>query len=200
MAKAKTTPREDLPPPDSGPITPGDERFGQTSQTYDGEADVAAIAKYNNMRRVYLQHGLAWPPGSENVEPVPLPHLESLSPQEIVLDSPDLVVSVLGSYFTDDAKVLFAGVEQPTTFVDVNNLTVEVSPVDVEQAGDVAVIVRCETGDSNSKTLTFTEPVAPPAPPPQQAQTQPAPQPAPMAAKTATVTKTTTVTAGKAKK
>lgn len=160
MAK-RTITKEELEVPPQLPneyVSTGDLRFGETSQSYDGEADVAAIAKINNMRRVYLQNGLPWPPGST---PSNLPIIEILSPENAEIGSAVVTIYITGSNFTPEAKVLFSDVEQETFIIDDVTVAAEIDPGLATEPVSVGIRVRTVNGDSNKLEFYFVEPETP---------------------------------------
>lgn len=87
-----------------------------------------------------------WPPETWELDPnLPAPLLESLVPATALVTDPPFTLQVLGQRLGDDAKILFAGKDQPTTFVSVTELTANVDLTGVA-AGSVAVSVRSATG------------------------------------------------------
>jgi hypothetical protein len=144
------------------PITPGDPRFGETTQTFDGEANVANIIKANNQRRVYLQNGLPWPPGYTPQPPLPPdpepgeePVLNSINPSSARIGSADVEMNVNGNKFTETSIIYFNGGIEPTTFISSDQLRTTVKPSTAEVAGSFPVWVQQGSYQTDQKTFTF---------------------------------------------
>jgi hypothetical protein len=93
-------------------------------------------------------------------EEIPAPTLTSLAPNTAVLDSADLTLACIGSGFTADSKIVFAGQDEPTTFDTASRVTTGVKPS--LGWGAVTVDVYVKNGGLQSAPLgfTFTEPTS----------------------------------------
>jgi len=95
--------------------------------------------------------------GGNTVPPV----VTSLSPSSVVLGSPSFDVHVIGTGFKPDSVIVFAGHNEPTTFVSATELT---TGVDMSVwAGPDAVPVAVLNADgvqSDPMNFTFTDPTA----------------------------------------
>ena len=89
------------------------------------------------------------------------PVLQSLSPNEAVLGSDDIVMSCHGTGFTESSVINFAGYDEPTTFVSSTEITTGVKPS--LGWGVVSVPVYVTTGAfiTGSVQFKFTDPAAP---------------------------------------
>lgn len=137
-------PGEELPPPET--------IFGQTNQTYDGEADPAVIIKARNKLRVYEQSGTPVPGGT----PV-IPTLTLLEPNEAEVGGSDVELKVHGTAFTADTVILFNNGEEDTTQWSDTLLTTIVRPSTAFGPSIVPVSVRNLSGESNLLEFEFTE-------------------------------------------
>jgi hypothetical protein len=146
------------------PISTGDPHFGETSQIYDGEADSAAIIKANNMRRVYKQNGLPWPPPDTLPPPEPPvpagdePTLISLDPASAECGSEDFTLHCNGANFNDTSVIVWNGGEEPTVFVSDAELTTIVRASLATVAMDIPVFIRTDGIDGGGLGFRFTEP------------------------------------------
>lgn len=87
----------------------------------------------------------------------PAPEVTSLTPNSVVLGSPDFTIHVRGSNFTQTDKIVFAGQEEPTTFVSPTELTTGVNMSVWVGPDAVPVLVQSANGVmSSSQTFTFT--------------------------------------------
>ena len=77
------------------------------------------------------------------------------SPTSAQIGAADLLLTVNGSGFTDDSKIMFNGGEEPTTLVSSRKLTTIVKPSTASTPGMYPVEV---TGCQGSATFEFTEP------------------------------------------
>lgn len=98
-----------------------------------------------------------WPPETFEEDPnLPAPTLDSLSPATVVVGSPDFTLHVIGQRLGDDAVISLNGVNAPTGFVDVTELTTDVEMATVT-VGSIPVKVRSATGlYSNTLNLAVT--------------------------------------------
>jgi len=90
--------------------------------------------------------------GGGTPEPA-VPVIEALDPDEIEIGTADTVLHVHGTGFTEESIIHFAGVDEPTTFVDETELTTGLKPslwVD-------GMIVQCsvKNGDVTSDEVEF---------------------------------------------
>ena len=86
-----------------------------------------------------------------------LPQVLSLNPNNAVLGSPSFTLRVLGTGFKNTDKIIFAGVEEPTTFVSANELTTGVNMA--VWLGPDVLPVEVQTVEgylSNAVPFTFT--------------------------------------------
>jgi hypothetical protein len=126
-----------------------------TSQTYPRWA-------YHATEPAHLVHsdaealalGAGWSPMP--VTPPP-PVVTALEPDAVVLGSPSFTVHVIGTGFADDAVIVFAGHDEPTTVLSPTEVTTGVNMA--VWAGPDAVPVAVRNGDqvSNALDFTFTE-------------------------------------------
>ena len=84
----------------------------------------------------------------------PLPTLNSLSPSEKVSHLPTFTLTVIGSDFSSDSKIVFNGAEKPTVYSSSTELSCEINPTDIA-TGPMTIPVLVHTpspsgGDSNS--------------------------------------------------
>jgi len=79
--------------------------------------------------------------------------LGSLSPNTAEMGSADLVMTVIGTGFTQNSMIVFNEGDEVTTYVDSNNLTTTVKPSLVSAAIQVPVQVR--EGQETSAPLMF---------------------------------------------
>jgi hypothetical protein len=89
------------------------------------------------------------------------PEVTSLNPSTVVIGSPDFDIHVMGTGFVPGSKILFAGVEEPTTVVSPTELTTGVMMS--LWVGPDAVPVSVLNPDgivSDSLSFVFTDPVA----------------------------------------
>lgn len=85
------------------------------------------------------------------------PVVTSLNPSTVVIGSPDFDVHVVGTGFTPDSKIIFAGVEEPTTHVSDTELTTGVNMTLWVGADSVPVSVANSNGIvSDPMMFTFT--------------------------------------------
>jgi hypothetical protein len=95
--------------------------------------------------------------GGNTIPPV----VTSLNPSSVVIGSPSFDVHVIGTGFKPDSVIMFAGREEPTTFVSATELT---TGVDMSVwAGPDAVPVAVLNADgilSDPMNFTFTDPTA----------------------------------------
>jgi hypothetical protein len=145
-----------VPPPPKGakegePIPIPETIFGQTNQTYDGEADPAIIIKARNKMRVYEQTGTPIGP------PAQLPMLTMLEPAEAEVGGDDFELHIVGTAFTADTVILFNGGEEATTHLSDTELTTIVKPSLVSEAVVVPVAVKNASGESNPLDFEFFE-------------------------------------------
>ena len=84
------------------------------------------------------------------------PVVSSLNPSSAVLGGASFTLHVRGTNFTPDSKIIFAGQEEPTTFVNATELTTGVN-MDLWLGPDVVpVLVQAGNGVmSNAKDFTF---------------------------------------------
>ena len=89
------------------------------------------------------------------------PELTSLSPNEAILGSGDILLTCHGTGFTPTSVINFAGYDEPTTFVSETAVTTGVKPS--LGWGVVSVPVFIKSGPLVSETLQFefTDPAAP---------------------------------------
>ena len=87
----------------------------------------------------------------------PLPVLISLSPVSKVSHLPTYTLTVTGTDFIGDSKIIFRGAEKPTTFVSSTELTCEINPDDIAVGPDtIPVLVRTPgPGGGDSDPVTF---------------------------------------------
>jgi hypothetical protein len=126
--------------------------FGQTSQTYDGEADPAVIIKARNNLRVLEQN-----PGASAGIPAQLPTITMLEPAEAEVGGSDIELHVIGTAFTADTQIIFNGGQEPTTHYSDTDISTVVKPSLVSEAVIVPVLVRNATGESNPLDFEFFE-------------------------------------------
>lgn len=98
----------------------------------------------------------------------PLPTLSSLFPATKVAHMPTFTLTVSGSEFITESKIVFNGVEMATTYVNANELTCQIIPSDIATGpATIPVLVRTPSpggGDSDSLNFgvdanhTFTNP------------------------------------------
>jgi hypothetical protein len=134
------------------PPPPPETIFGQTNQTYDGEADPAIIIKARNKLRVYEQSGTPVPGGVPEI-----PTLTLLEPNEAEVGGSDVELKVHGTAFTADTVILFNNGEEDTTQWSDTLLTTIVRPSTASGAAVVPVSVRNLSGESNHLEFEFFE-------------------------------------------
>ena len=110
-------------------------------------------------------HYISLPPAGE-AQPLPpdaeAPTLTSLDPNTAVLGSEDVVMRCLGTNFTEDSVINFAGQFEPIVFVSPEEITTIVTPS--LGWGAVSLPVFVQTADlqmTPSLDFTFTEAAAP---------------------------------------
>ncbi len=88
----------------------------------------------------------------------PLPLLTSIFPIAKTSNMPVFTLTVTGSEFINESKIVFNGVEKTTTFVNANELTCEINPADIASGlATIPVLVRTPSpGGGDSNTLNFT--------------------------------------------
>ncbi|MEW5978225.1 MAG: IPT/TIG domain-containing protein [Acidobacteriota bacterium] len=92
----------------------------------------------------------------------PLPTLTSLSPAGQRAGSDGFTLSVFGTGFVAESKVLWNGSERETTFISGSNLTAAITSTDLGQKGTVSVSVFNPSpggGTSATKAFTVTDPL-----------------------------------------
>jgi hypothetical protein len=109
-------------------------------------------------------------PGSVLIDGVPIPPpiapdvaatVTGLSPDTAVAgDAADIEMSVMGDGFTPDSRIVFNGLEEPTTFVSAAQLSTGVKPSLFKVPADCPVSVRTGSAMSNEITFSFTDPAA----------------------------------------
>lgn len=73
----------------------------------------------------------------------PLPLLDTMSPSWKVVHMPTFTLTITGSDFISNSKIVFNGVEKSTTFVSASELTCEIQPEDIPTApAMLPVLVR----------------------------------------------------------
>lgn len=86
------------------------------------------------------------------------PVLNSLSPAEKVCHMPTFVLTANGSAFTAASRIVFNGIEKPTTYISDSQLSCEIQPDDIPTGpADLPVLVRTAGGtgeDSNVRNFT----------------------------------------------
>jgi hypothetical protein len=87
----------------------------------------------------------------------PVPSIKSLSPSSGTAGGADFTLTVTGSGFVTDSKVLWNGVEHATTFVSSTSLTASIPAADIAKAGTATVTVFTPgPGGGTSTAKTFT--------------------------------------------
>ena len=87
----------------------------------------------------------------------PAPVVSALTPNTAVLGSPNFTLHVGGTGFTPGAVIVFAGLEEPTTFVSPTEVTTLINMAVWAGPDTLPVSVRSAAGqDSNSLPFTFT--------------------------------------------
>jgi hypothetical protein len=115
-----------------------------------GASDSRFAQKTYNSIIVILTHGSQ-----------PLPQVNSISPTSAALGSESFDLHVSGANFDPEAKIVWNGAVEPTTFVSETELTTGVNMGTAEQAVQVPVQVQNENGAlSNTQLFEFT-PAAP---------------------------------------
>ena len=91
-----------------------------------------------------------------NPEPEPgmEPTLTSLDPNTVEKDSANIVMSCRGTNFTDSSVIVFAGVDEPTTFVSPEEITTGVTP-SLGWGTDVGIPVHVRQGTYETAPLDF---------------------------------------------
>ena len=105
--------------------------------------------------------GLSYPQ-TFTVNDPPAPTISSLSPSSSTAGGADFTLTVNGSGFVTDSKVLWKGAERATTLASSTRLTAVIPAADVAVAGTALVSVFTPTpggGTSNAKTFTINNPV-----------------------------------------
>lgn len=93
-----------------------------------------------------------------SVKPV---KVTSLSPNNALLGDPSFTLRVIGSNFDRFTKIVFAGHDEPTTFVSPTEVTTGVN-MDVWKGPDVVqVLVESPVVASDPMPFTFVDPAAP---------------------------------------
>lgn len=86
----------------------------------------------------------------------PVPEISSLVPTTITLDSSSFDLMVQGTKFVENAEVLWNGQVRPTTYVNENELRVEISDSDLDRLRTVGVVVvNPEPSLSTSNRMDF---------------------------------------------
>jgi hypothetical protein len=101
------------------------------------------------------------------------PTLVSLDPATAELNSPDLTLRCLGTGFTPESVIVFAGVDEPIVFVSAGEITTVVKPSLGWGAVTVPVSVRVGEVTTDPRDFTFTEAAAPSGPAPVLITTNP---------------------------
>ena len=93
-----------------------------------------------------------------NAGPVKFPTVTSLNPSTAVLGSPSFIVHVMGTNFTPSSIIVFAGQEEPTTFVSDKEITTGVN-MDVWLGPDAVPVsvLNADGIQSDPQMFTFTE-------------------------------------------
>lgn len=92
----------------------------------------------------------------------PAPQLTSLSPGAAIVNSNAITLTLTGSGFVPQSRVLWNAAQRPTTFVSSTQLTAQISASDLATQGQVSVVVSNPApGGGNSGTLSFTILAAP---------------------------------------
>jgi len=97
----------------------------------------------------------------------PLPTLNSLSPGAVSSGSAGFTLSVKGSNFLPESQVIFGGTARPTSFINSDELRIEVSAADIAAAGSINVRVNNPApggGSSSDGLLVIQAPGANPIP------------------------------------
>jgi hypothetical protein len=93
----------------------------------------------------------------EAVPPGPAPVLSALNPASVVLGSPDLTLSCVGTDFTPDAVIVFNGFDEPTTVVSPTEVTTGINMAVWAAPAVLPVKVRTGNGVSNELMFEFTD-------------------------------------------
>jgi hypothetical protein len=93
-----------------------------------------------------------------NVQPA-TPVLTSISPNTAVLNDPDVTMTCTGEGFSESSVIVFAGQQEPITFVSETEISTVVKPSLPWGAVTVDVSVKNGTMESDTLEFTFTEPV-----------------------------------------
>lgn len=85
------------------------------------------------------------------------PVVNSINPTTAVIGSPSFTLHVFGTNFNPDSVIVFAGVDEPTTYVSATELTTGVDMSVWLGADALPVTVRNMNGvQADPKTFTFT--------------------------------------------
>lgn len=88
--------------------------------------------------------------------PLPPPTITELFPTSAVIGSGDMQLYVMGTGFTPNSIVVLDGVEQPTSFIDIQDLIILLKPSLETVPRDVLVTVRRVADAQESAPATFT--------------------------------------------
>jgi hypothetical protein len=92
------------------------------------------------------------PPAEEAKADGPTPTVTGILPNNAKVGGDDLVLSVYGSNFTEDTKILFNNGEEPTEFVDASRVRTIVKPSTASGPAIVPITVK---GASESFNFAF---------------------------------------------
>lgn len=86
----------------------------------------------------------------------PAPSISSLSPSSLPAGSPAQTLTINGSGFVSDSSVTFNGNTKASTFVNANQLTIQLSSTDLSTAGTFPVTVTNPAPGGGISTATFS--------------------------------------------
>lgn len=92
-------------------------------------------------------------------EPLGVPIVTALVPDQAALGAPSFTLRVMGSGFSSDAVIHWNGSPEPTTVVSSTEVTTAVNMATATVAVPVPVLVQTAAGASNTLIFTLTEPV-----------------------------------------
>jgi IPT/TIG domain len=126
------------------------------SLAVQGAADATAAPIPPNSEPIVPGEGGGPPPIPTQPPPIGAPGtVVACSPTSAAIGAGDLLLTVNGSGFDEDSKIVFNGGEEPTTLVSSRKLTTIVKPSTATTPGIYPVEV---TGCEGSATFEFTEP------------------------------------------
>jgi len=95
--------------------------------------------------------------GAFTVLDSPMPSISGMKPASAKAGSPDLMITINGSNFTNASVVKWNGSDRITTFVDSTQLKIQAPAADLAEAGKVTVVVfNPAPGGGASNEMSFT--------------------------------------------